>query len=152
MPPFTKSSASQIANPPSCPDVWATAELCISIIIVALTALRPLLKRLTSLISSSLSHLQEKASHRIHKSPHPGEACVDPSPDMPWAQYGSSTCSSATACRRSDKSASLEAVFGKQGIVKVEEVTVSSEPACSYHEDSTSSGSSDCKSNRTSQV
>lgn len=34
-------------------DIWATAEICISVIVVALTALRPLLRQISNTISTS---------------------------------------------------------------------------------------------------
>lgn len=36
-------------------DIWATAEICISVIVVALTAVRPLLRKLTNLKSTLLT-------------------------------------------------------------------------------------------------
>lgn len=33
-------------------DIWATAEICISVIVVALSALRPLLRKLSGMVST----------------------------------------------------------------------------------------------------
>lgn len=53
-------SICQFSQPPLKPisnillDIWATAEICISVIVVALTAVRPLLRKLTNLKSTTL--------------------------------------------------------------------------------------------------
>jgi hypothetical protein len=43
------------------PDIWATAEICISVIVVALTAVRPLLRKLTNLKSTTLLTSEERS-------------------------------------------------------------------------------------------
>ncbi|KAF5975884.1 hypothetical protein FCOIX_7421 [Fusarium coicis] len=40
--------------------IWATAEICISVIVVALTAVRPLLRKLTNLKSTTLLTSEER--------------------------------------------------------------------------------------------
>ncbi|KAF5665735.1 hypothetical protein FCIRC_10439 [Fusarium circinatum] len=56
--------------------IWATAEICISVIVVALTAVRPLLRKLTNLKSTTLltsedrSGVQVIASNRYLKPGH----------------------------------------------------------------------------------
>jgi hypothetical protein len=42
-------------------DIWATAEICISVIVVALTAVRPLLWKLTNLKSSTLLTSEDRS-------------------------------------------------------------------------------------------
>lgn len=42
-------------------DIWATAEICISVIVVALTAVRPLLRKLTNLKSTTLLMSEDRS-------------------------------------------------------------------------------------------
>ncbi|KAH8738390.1 hypothetical protein BGZ61DRAFT_526370 [Ilyonectria robusta] len=44
--------------------LWATSELCVSIILVALTALRPLLRKLAHIINSSINSSDYKSGYR----------------------------------------------------------------------------------------
>ncbi|KAF5979242.1 hypothetical protein FBULB1_5809 [Fusarium bulbicola] len=41
--------------------IWATAEICISVIVVALTAVRPLLRKLTNLKSATLLTSEDRS-------------------------------------------------------------------------------------------
>ncbi|KAH7008613.1 hypothetical protein EDB80DRAFT_840983 [Ilyonectria destructans] len=50
--------------------IWATAEMCIAIMIVALTALRPLLRKIAYMLSSNMTSSDTKSGHRIYSLEH----------------------------------------------------------------------------------
>ncbi|KAF5008936.1 hypothetical protein FDECE_4799 [Fusarium decemcellulare] len=53
--------------------IWATAEICISIMVVSLTALRPLLRQLGSVFSSNIKSSDAKSGYRISSRDGPCE-------------------------------------------------------------------------------
>ncbi|KAH8733912.1 hypothetical protein BGZ61DRAFT_491420 [Ilyonectria robusta] len=50
--------------------IWATAEMCIAIMIVALTALRPLLRKIAYILSSNITSSDTKSVHTIYSLEH----------------------------------------------------------------------------------
>jgi hypothetical protein len=58
----THNSCTPLTN--SLLDIWATAEICISVMIVALTALRPLLRKMTNSMSTSSDDRSGNPSRR----------------------------------------------------------------------------------------
>ena len=114
-------------------DIWATAELCISIIVVALIALRPLLQKLTRMIASSLSGSHDASENRrsgmVKHSRRNNWNFESPFPaGFPGVGSGSSGSRLVTT-KCSNNPMGSEVELTGRGIVRTKEVSVHSEPA-----------------------
>ncbi|KAH8168450.1 archaeal flagellin N-terminal-like domain-containing protein [Sarocladium implicatum] len=122
--------------------ILATAELCISIIVVALIALRPLLQKLTRLISTSFAGSHDDSvnhnSGAIRPSFRKTWDLINPFPAGLSGSGSGSSGSRVVATNRSKDPMGSEIELTGRGIVRTKEVSVRSEPATSFDRDSDS--------------
>ncbi|KAH7313878.1 hypothetical protein B0I35DRAFT_480524 [Stachybotrys elegans] len=108
--------------------IWATAELCISIIIVAMTALRPLLKKLTRMISTGLTSSGNKSGYEISSLENQSRRKTAYGTDTSrfW-KNGESTHRSRVIATQRDELNGSEVELNEGVIMRTEEVSISSE-------------------------
>ncbi|KAM5343667.1 hypothetical protein ACJ41O_012204 [Fusarium nematophilum] len=109
--------------------IWATAEICISVMVVALTALRPLLRKISSMISTTLSSNDPTSGYRIssinrsHKQTIGGGGH-----DAYWRNENGTHRSHVLAAMPGESPTGSEVELNDvTGILKTQQVSVSSE-------------------------
>lgn len=112
-------------------DIWATAEMCIAIMIVALTALRPLLRKIAYMLSSNITSSDTKSGHRIYSLEHQSRtkaSSARPVPGSYWRNGDKTHQSRVVATHQDPTGSQVELNNIDSGkIIKTEEVFVSSE-------------------------
>ncbi|KAH6886884.1 hypothetical protein B0T10DRAFT_539133 [Thelonectria olida] len=112
--------------------IWATAELCISIMVVALTALRPLLRKISSMISTSVSSSDNKSGYKLpslEQRTQPKACVVRPESMIYWRSGEGSFHSRVVTTRPGESTESQVELnnLNRDKIIKTEEVLISRE-------------------------
>ena len=114
-------------------DIWATTEFCTSIIIVAMTALKPLLKKITRVISSTVGGIDAGTAYRLSGNEHNmrsrRESLTEVEMGRYWRNLNPEFQAQRSISSRGGKNESEEELNGLGGrqIRKTEEISISSE-------------------------
>ncbi|KAL6402030.1 hypothetical protein AUP68_14494 [Ilyonectria robusta] len=111
--------------------IWATAEMCIAIMIVALTALRPLLRKIAYILSSNITSSDTKSVHTIYSLEHQSRTkarSARPLSGSHWRNSNKTHQSRVIAIHQDPTGSQVELNNIDSGkIIKTEEVFVLSE-------------------------
>ncbi|CAI6100647.1 unnamed protein product [Clonostachys chloroleuca] len=113
--------------------LWATSELCVSIMVVALTALRPLLRKIARLINATNSDSDYKyggTSAGLHTKTGRSKPTHTQGSGVYWRTYsGPGTTKDGAA----ESEVELHGIKTKNHVIKTEEIQISTEDARPEH-------------------
>uniref|UniRef100_A0A8H7KEK0 Rhodopsin domain-containing protein n=1 Tax=Bionectria ochroleuca TaxID=29856 RepID=A0A8H7KEK0_BIOOC len=113
--------------------LWATSELCVSIMVVALTALRPLLRKIARLINATNSNSDYKyggTSAGLHTKTGRSKPTHTQGSGVYWRTYSGP---GTTKDGADESDVELHGIKTKNHVIKTEEIQISTEDASPEH-------------------